>query len=550
MLGDIVAAVRLTADADDIRTLYGEMPEAFDTAALKALCGDAPQMRKDGGLLAVVVPVRQLNDAAVCWIGWLVAKVPPVTELSAAIELLRSASVSLERAQGSQPAARTEVSDIPAFMAAKRAAGAGRVKPRAMQAILANAVVESGTAQMAATMAVRPSVRLASRSKLRRAKSPEVSDQSLLPYADELRRLVVKAQQDEPVYLSFKADDPAVSDLGAALLADMTGVAEIAVMLPAANRGGLAIIAFDPAPDAERDLGALQDLFTVSQRSKVTAGAVWKPYAIRTGALAAALAFVVFLALPMPLKISATAVSAPAFALSATLPFEAYLREVHVSVGDQVQEGDLLATFAAPQLEERRNDIVLQMRIEELTAQTALGQQDYASFVLSEQKMAAQEQRLAQVEARLDALELRASGDGQIISTIAKNIVGSFVPLGTDVALIQPAASFDIEMDIARIDAPLLAKDQTGEVYFRGIANETYPVRVLHKASVVTDAQTTDERLVVRGRIMTPDAARLTVGLSGFVKISVDTRPRFQVWSRYVAEYLKEKAWIYLDLRF
>ena len=124
MLGDIVAAVRLTADADDIRTLYGEMPEAFDTAALKALCGDAPQVRKGGGLLAVVVPVRQLNDAAVCWIGWLVAKVPPVTELSAAIELLRSASVSLERAQGSQPAARTEVSDIPAFMAAKRAAGA------------------------------------------------------------------------------------------------------------------------------------------------------------------------------------------------------------------------------------------------------------------------------------------------------------------------------------------------------------------------------------------------------------------------------------------
>ena len=75
-------------------------------------------------------------------------------------------------------------------------------------------------------------------------------------------------------------------------------------------------------------------------------------------------------------------------------------------------------------------------------------------------------------------------------------------------------------------------------------------MRVLHKTSVVADAQTTDERLVARGRIMTPDAARLTVGLSGFAKISVDTRPRFQVWSRYVAEYLKEKAWIYLDLRF
>jgi hypothetical protein len=550
MLGDVIAAVRLTAHGDDIRPLYGVLPDDFGRDVFKGLCAEAPQMRKTGEQLVIVIPVRTTQGAAVCWIGWLMGKVPAVTELSGVVEQLRKASVMFERSHDAEAGAPAASGDIPAYRAAKRVAGAGRIKPRAMQTVLANALVESGHAEAAAVMFVRQSLRAASRTKPSRAKTPEVSDQTLLPYSDELRQLVVALQQDAPTHLTLSSDDFSDAGLSAALLADMAGVREITLSLPAAGQNGLAIVAFSPQADLEQHMAALQDLFALSQRSKVGSGSVWKPYLIRGGAAVAALAFVVYLALPMPLRVSATAVSEPAHAVAATLPFEAYLREVAVSVGDRVEEGEILATFSAPQLEERRSDIVLQMRIEELTAQTALAQQDYGSFVLSEQKMIAQEQSLAQIEARLGALELRATVGGQVISTIAKNIIGSFVPVGTDVALIQPDASFDVEMDIARIDAPLLAQDQTGEVYFRGIASETYRVRVLHRAAVVPDPQTGADRLVARGRIEAAQAGRLTVGLSGFAKIVVDTRPRYQVWSRYVSEYVKEKAWIYLDLRF
>ncbi|MDG4650213.1 efflux RND transporter periplasmic adaptor subunit, partial [Roseibacterium sp. SDUM158017] len=269
----------------------------------------------------------------------------------------------------------------------------------------------------------------------------------------------------------------------------------------------------------------------------------------RAGALAAALALVLWLAWPAPRVVTATGLARPAEAVTVALHFDAFLEAMEVSVGDTVAAGDVIAEFNAPALQERRAEVALQILVEEVSAQSALAQNDYGAFVLSEQRIAAQQRRLDNIDARLEGLSLRAPVGGRVVAAMSRGQTGSFVAAGEEVALLQEAPRFALTLEFLRVDAPLVAPGQRGEVYFRGISGESFPFLVTTPVLVERNATSGEERLTARATIEADDQSRLLTGLSGYGRILSDPAPRGLNFARYAIEYVKVRAWSYLGLR-
>ncbi|MGR3485980.1 MAG: HlyD family efflux transporter periplasmic adaptor subunit [Paracoccaceae bacterium] len=546
----VTAVLRLPPGWDDPdapgapRVLFGDRPEGATDDLLRALAGARPQMRRLGEALLISLPRAGTGD----WLVWALDHVPPVTALSGIVTALTAASAGFRapRAGGAGVVPAPPRPDA-ASIAMRRLSGAGRLRPRALRAVVLEAATDAGIGERVVTAWMRPWHR-GRTDRGRRVRHLQPSDQLLLPYVDEMRQLMARRQGEARAAERVQADELGEDGLDAALLADMGRARELLIDLPPLGEGGLAVLAFAPASDAEGQIEGLRDMAgALGPRRRTNAGLIRVARNLALAAAAAAL--VAWLTLPAPLRLTAPATSEAAMAVALPLPLPAYVDRIEVAVGDRIDEGDVVATFRSLELEDEIGDVRLQVAVAELEMQTALAQNDRGAYALAEQRRDTQRRRQAQLERRLDQLVLRADASGTVIQALPRNLAGTFVQTGETVATVQPVAQFDLHLLIARIDAPRLAVGQPGEVFFRGLADETYPIVVTQPTQVEIDPATGAQTLSARARVTAP-GTELIPGLSGFARITADEAPRIVAWTRYAREYLRERAWIYLDWRF
>ena len=534
MLDQLSAVVHLTSADAPVLPVYGQLPDGLTRDVLWAMCADRPNARKESGHLVVVVPMGN------AWRAWVFDKVPPVTELPALIGKVSGLTQAMGQTAAPAPpgpGANTPPDSV-AVMAA-RFASAGRRRRAGVLQALVDGIVETEAAAAAIALPAGP----------RRFKRAIFSDRILDRHSDELRALARRARRAGDTRISGRVDADEDEGLDTALFLQSTGHSVIEAEIPPQSEAGVALVLLDPAPGAVAQIAPLRDLAMLTLRQRKQPQSSGAVQLRRTLALAAALAAIAYLAWPAPRLIDATGLSRPAEATSVSLHFDAFLEGIQVSVGQEVTQGDVLARFAAPDLEERRAEAQLQIAVEEVTAQAALAQNDYGAFVLSEQRIAAQQRRLENLDARLERLTLRAPVDGVVVQAASRSLLGTFVPTGQQVALIQESQRFALTLNFLRVDAPLIEAEQVGEVYFRGISGESYPFRLTTPVLVERNPETGEERLTARAMIEAPDQDRLLAGLSGYARIEVGRGPRALNFGRYAIEYIKVQAWTYLGLR-
>ena len=528
MLEHLSAVLHLPSGDAPPEPVFGALPAEVTVAALLAMRGGKPSARKEGGKLVIVVPVAE------AWRAWVFDHVPPVTELAGLIERVEG----LTRAMPSSAAPAAEkLRAVPVLL--ERFARAGRLRRKGVLQSLVDGIAETEAARAAIAFPVGR----------RRLGRMTYSDRTLAPRGDELRALARQARAAGTSPLIARAGDLEEDALDAALLAKAFEADTVAIDLPPLNAKGYGLALIDPAPGAEAEMGALRDMVSLSLRDRTKAPAPMALRFRRMAALAGFAALVAYLAWPAPRVVTATGLSQPAEAVSVALHFDAFLAGMRVAVGQEVAEGDLLADFLAPDLEERRSETALQIAVEEVAAQSALAQNDYGAFVLAEQRIAAQQRRLDNLEARLERLGLRAPVSGTVVDAMGRGTSGAFIPTGQQVALIQEDARFALTLNVLRVDAPMISEGQRGEVYFRGISGESFDFRVTTPVMIERNPDTGEERLTARAVIETEDQSRLLAGLSGYARLEAGTAPRGLSFARYAIEYVKVKAWTLLGLR-
>lgn len=526
----------------------GELPSNLTSGQLDAGCGTKPSLRKIDTYLSVSLPYEKPDQEGKFWIVWIFQRIPPVTELPTLLEkleqitrnfLLEGAAAGRQRNDPEAIHTETRSASVLAI-ALSRLSKAQRYKTSSILQTLADSLVEAGLCESAA-------LALHNQGKI---KSFVLSDMSLSKYSDEFKYLMRSRVGAAPLSHTVKCQDLSDQGFELALMAEMATADAIHLDLPEADRpNGLSIVLISPPSnrDLTTECNALRELITVSLRHARPISKKRRITRISGGILALSLA--IWLALPAPLRITATAISRPLNAQAIALPFEVFLERMLVRTGDTVKEGDIIARLRAPNIEEQRSEISLQIGIEEITAQAALSSNDYGAYVLSKQKIEAQQLQLKQIEDRLMQMELRAPHAGRVVSAQGPEVTGSHLPLGETIAMIQPAALFSVSLTVSRVDAAHLAKGQLGEVWFRGLSGQTWDLITETPVIVQTDAETGSERLTVSARLTGADQKQLFAGLAGFAKIDAGESMRVKVLGRYIGEYLRTKAWKWFDLR-
>lgn len=556
-------AVLCISQAGVARLVRGALPDELTVESITALREAKPVIRRVGARLLVVLPVAGQH------VAWLLSAVPAVTDLPPLIERLQELSpeclreaapeeipvqqvlgaISLGTAEpgfasGQSAAARAALARVasPALIALEHMAGAEKMNPGAAAQVVADACVEAGIARAAIVALCDGREGTTGVGLLR------VSDRMLDPVAEEIRQIIASYRpqpggRQQP--LRVRAEDLDETALDAALLARMTGAAELLLDLPAKGFEGVAVQLVDPSADA--DTSGLADLVQVAGRRRNKARRTLRARIIKGTALAAALVAAVWLVLPAPLIVTATALSQPAQATTVNLPFDAYLRQMNVEVGQSVEPGQVIARFAAPELEEQVAQAELQIAIEKTNAQAALAENDYGAYVLSEQRQDAQQRQLDQLRGRLDQLEVRSPISGRVISAVGNNVMGRFLPTGEAIATLQPDDAFAVSVSVTRVDAPLLKPGLRGEVYFRGLSDQSWPL-VLETPVAIVQGEQGGQQLSAWARLEKPGNGQLIVGLTGFARLQAGETMRIRALSRYVVEWVKVKTWQYLGL--
>jgi len=510
-----------------LQNLQGaELPDGA-RAVLPDLAGARPAARKLGDGLVISAPV---GDAG--WAIWFFEAMPENTSLPDLLKSVQKQSLQMVATEKTKPSSNNPAKDMLDAVALAAPAPKKNRVPLFLSQLLGNGSYGEP---------------LVARMRRGRARKFWYSNKTHAEAVDEIRQILAAQVKTADGLVIFKTDSTEPETIDGALLCQKLGVETIGLQFSDHPKNGYAFLATNPKPGAENGLSdapALVDLLLRGSKVSSANRASWRRGLFWLSVLGIA----VFLAFPVPLKISSTGQSIAASAVTAALPVGAYLDETTVRPGDYVQEGDALATFRSPELEQQKAEEVLNEMVESINAQDALARGSYAEFQLAEQRGGIATLRLEQIHAQIEQLSVVAPVAGRVTDALPIGMRGRFIQPGTSVAEIQDDETFDLLIEVAGLDAPMIAVGQIGQVYFRGLSDEIYGLEVVSKPVLRQDQNSGETYLELRVRITDDDQSKLLVGLSGFAKIEVGREPNIVALTRYATEYVRLFAWKYLGL--
>ena len=551
MLSGVKSVLRIKQDKSSAESVFGVMPKDVPWAMIEELKGDKAGVRKwRDGMLVVLPVVKSKSDDILVWQVWILGDVPEISVLPQRIEEIRKASAGFEQAwmkkSGGSKAAQASSSAIDTVL--ERVATVYKAKKSALLKVIADEIVKAGLAKQAVVAFSKS----AAKTRIPR-RHIAASNEELEVIKDELRRFIPQLRGEEHQARTIDFSQTSDEDWESGVLLEMVESKKAQFDILPDNTPGLSFLLFDPVENAEQKLeqtfSSLRNYYKSTRpmlhSKKAT---LWQKTRMPlVGCIV--LGFIIFSLLPAPFRVSATVFTEPKEAIISSLETNAVLEQVFVSPGDDIKKGDLIASLRSADLESQLADAKLQLSVEDLEGKAALADNQYGSFVISEQRKEIEVARIAMLERRIEALQVKATEDGSIISAIPAGRAGSFINQGVEIAKLQPTNGFRAAMDFNKIDAPLIKAGQIGTAFFRGASTENFDLVVEHPVALTPTEDGTDFRLISRAVILDTSNTDLIVGLSGFAKVDVGQKPRIMIWSRFVREFVREKLWIYLNLK-
>jgi hypothetical protein len=515
-------------DGQDV-AIFGQLPAPSAREGLSDMFQDRPTARKVDQSTLVSIPLGQNT-----WCLWMLGLVPTVTALPRVLTtiaaLSRAYSVQSESVAQNRPIDLAGAEAVLADLPRRR-----RMNPKVLMARMTAYLVERNACRAVMVLAVKNGL----------VQKTWGSDETVMQVQCELRAAFVQQMQDGQTAKRVLATSTEPIDFESTMIAQRLGAQSLSFHSAPAT-SGYGIVLIDPAPEHSIPLvkevaQALQfsrpistTPFLTKRRKQVLAG------------LGAVLG--IWLLWPAPIWLTVTGVSVPDSTVTASVSQDATLQQMFVRVGDQVAKDQPIAQLFSAQLEERRAQESLQIKVEELSAQAAMAKNDFGAFQLAEQRGEIAKTRLAQLEARIAELAIKAPVGGLIVAAVPDSNKGAAVPRGSQIAQIQTAPEFVVRLNPARLDARLLTRGMVGQIYFRGLGDRTYALEMITPPVAILDPATRAEKLEAFAKITAADDGRLMGGLSGYARIQGPRQLRIFSLTRYMAEFVRLKAWTYLGL--
>ncbi|WP_169829270.1 efflux RND transporter periplasmic adaptor subunit [Lacunisphaera limnophila] len=226
-------------------------------------------------------------------------------------------------------------------------------------------------------------------------------------------------------------------------------------------------------------------------------------------------------------------------------PFEGYITEVPVRVGDPVRTGDLLIRLDKRQLlleqgsltaelarhEAQRAQAEVERRLAEMRAAAAAKEQAQASLDI--------------VRFRLSRADIVAPADGVVVEGDLRERIGTPVKAGDLLMRVTRIEAMYVEIEVPERDAHAVLASRRGEIAFATLPGERHPI-VIDRLEPVARVKPEGNVFVLRARITAPNdrAVWWRPGMSGVAKVEAGDRRILWLLTHRLVDYIRLKLWL------
>jgi len=192
----------------------------------------------------------------------------------------------------------------------------------------------------------------------------------------------------------------------------------------------------------------------------------------------AALVLLCGIIIPVDSHISATAELVPLERRLITAPRAGFVQLVSVVAGEQVAQGQLLATLDARDLELEASRSASEIATAEVEFRAAMASFDRQASAVARARLAQLRAQQMLIERQLDQNSLKAPIAGLILNADTGNTQGAPVSRGDTMFEIAPADGFEVHLLVDETFVRDVFVGQTGEVMLRARPEEVLPLTV------------------------------------------------------------------------
>ena len=264
---------------------------------------------------------------------------------------------------------------------------------------------------------------------------------------------------------------------------------------------------------------------------------------LKLTSLACLVAVIVMIFLPWAYRVDATLTLRSKDLLFMPAPFDGYLRQVHVEIGDKVEAGQVLVQLDTRDLlleESMLGADVLRYSREAEKAQAA------RQFAEMQINLARQEQsasHLALVRHQLRHAQVVAPRSGVVVEGELKKNLGA--PLRKGDLLLKLAQTEDIylELEIDQVDVHEVKVGSRGEFSLVGRPDQRFAIQIdrIDPASTLREGRNI---YLARAKVQTDIPAWWRPGMGGSARIDAGDRPLIWVMTHRTVRFLRELFWI------
>ncbi len=223
-------------------------------------------------------------------------------------------------------------------------------------------------------------------------------------------------------------------------------------------------------------------------------------------------------------------------------PFDGYIRDVHIKVGDRVSRGDLLLTLDTRELLlEESNALANQNRyIRE--AEKARAQNALADMRIALSLVAQAEAQLALVRYHLENAEIKAPFDGILVEGDLKELLGAPVRKGDVLFKVARLDKLYAEIEIEERDIHEITVNDDGEIAFVSRPDLKFPF-VVERIDPVALPKEEGNIFLVRGKLVEAPPDWWRPGMSGITKVNVGKRNVLWIVTHRTVDFFRMLLW-------
>ncbi|MEM1072430.1 MAG: efflux RND transporter periplasmic adaptor subunit [Planctomycetota bacterium] len=232
----------------------------------------------------------------------------------------------------------------------------------------------------------------------------------------------------------------------------------------------------------------------------------------------------------------------PAESRHLAAPYAATIASVLVAPGDEVTEGQILATFDAADLRVEREQLLAEMAIAKIEEGRSLADNNSSEAAMARAEQRRASARLAEVDRRIEQATVRAPFDGRVIEGDLRQRIGESLAMGDPLFKLADTSTWTVRVAVPQRVASDLEPGQVGQFAPAARPEAAWDLSIARVKPVPVVEEGKSVYVAEAELHNAPDW--LKPGMEGGAQIQFGQRPVWWLLSHRVVDYMRLNFWL------